>query len=578
MTDLAYQRTMGTPTEDKNILPNVQFFEKVHQMDIQTHRAHRKSTASLTSPTPSVKNEIYDMIVGDDHQVTTETTVDTPLSPPPQIPFPMDQEIKTELIETPKKKFTLLEEALNAAIPDRNILNSVPLETENVPIKMDADALITSHSLLKGIGKKKGRFGFKAGFKFKGFKGASKKRNFILGKKTKKSVAENLKEVFSKHPNEVSSKHFDLVTGGVGGEGATVGAVGESEIPSTSFEINPSPKYINEDGELIKIVRMKQEEIINCICAFTEEDGLMIQCELCLCWQHGTCFNIERENQVPEKYVCSFCKNPHKERKSMKYIHDQEWLYEGKLPFANYHVLNPKLEERFKMLKESHQLTGNLLELKTFLHSLQVKINISKNKDHPKLYLWSKSWEDTVPERNEKFDIKTEELVNLLEQETKDEIKDFNTPSRRGTQNENSESKLSKTDESGGSLLTDLLQTPGGTSIDFAQIHRTPKQPNVPQPEAIIDPAECQIRLLSHISKQQDLAMNRLDEIENLVLGLESLDPKAQTVDDHRLKSTIKMLIRDLGTMRKISEVNVPAVNENVVVLPANQSSYQGFL
>lgn len=570
MTDLAYQRTMGTPTEEttpKNILPNVQFFEKVHQMDIQTHRVHRKSTASLTSPTSSVKNEIFDMIVGDDpNPQIIQNSTDTPLSPPPQIPFPMDQEPQTELCETPKKKFTLLEEALNAAIPDRNLLNSVPLVTESVPIKMDADELIQSHSLLKGIGKKKGRFGYKAGFKFKGFKGNSKKRNFILGKKTKKSVAENLKQVFSKHPDEISSsKIFDL-------------GIGVAEVlPSTSADVNPSPKYINEDGELIKIVRMKQEEIINCLCAFTEEDGLMIQCELCLCWQHGTCFGIERENQVPEKYVCFICKNPQKERKSMKYIHDQEWLYEGKLPFANYHVPNPKHEERFKMLKESHQLTGNLLELKTFLHSLQVKINISKNKDHPKLYLWSKSWEDQQPERNEKFDIKTEELVDLLEQETKDEIKDFNTPSRRGTENEKSESKLSKTDESGGSLLTDLLQTPGGTSIDFAMTHRTPKQPNIPQPEAIIDDAECQIRLLNHISKQQDLAMNRLDEIENLVVGLESMDPKGQNVDDHRLKSTIKMLIRDLGTMRKISEVNVPVVNENVVVQPVT-SSIQGFM
>lgn len=558
MTDLAYQRTMGTPTDEtttpKNLLPNVQFFEKVHQMDIQTHRAHRKSTASLTSPTSSVKNEIFDVIVGEEVKPT-----DTPLSPPPQIPFPMDQEIKTELVETPKKKFTLLEEALNAAIPDRNLLNSVPLVTESVPIKMDADELIQSHSLSKG-GKKKGRFAYKAGFKFKGFKGNSKKRNFIMGKKTKKSVAENLKEVFSKHPDEVSSKAFELVAG--------------TEIPAASLELNPSPKYINEDGELIKIVRMKQEEIINCLCAFTEEDGLMIQCELCLCWQHGTCFGIERENQVPEKYVCFICKNPQKERKSMKYIHDQEWLYEGKLPFANYHVPNPKHEERFKMLKETHQLTGNLLELKTFLHSLQVKINISKNKDHPKLYLWSKPWEEVLPTQPEKFDIKTEELVDLLEQETKNEIKDFNTPSRRQTENEKSESKMSKTDESGGSLLTDLLQTPGGTSIDF---HRTPIKPNIPQPEAIIDPAECQIRLLNHISKQQDLAMNRLDEIENLVMELESLDPKAQAVDDQRLKSTIKMLIRDLGTMRKISEVNVPSVHENVIV-QAVAPAYHGYM
>lgn len=56
------------------------------------------------------------------------------------------------------------------------------------------------------------------------------------------------------------------------------------------------------------------------------------QCDICLCWQHGLCNNIKKETEVPEKYVCSFCLNPIRQRKSKKFLHDQDWLKEGKLP------------------------------------------------------------------------------------------------------------------------------------------------------------------------------------------------------------------------------------------------------
>ena len=29
------------------------------------------------------------------------------------------------------------------------------------------------------------------------------------------------------------------------------------------------------------------DELVHCICDFKEESGLMIQCEICLTWQHG---------------------------------------------------------------------------------------------------------------------------------------------------------------------------------------------------------------------------------------------------------------------------------------------------
>lgn len=272
-----------------------------------------------------------------------------------------------------------------------------------------------------------------------------------------------------------------------------------------------SPRFINENGEVIKIVSMKKEEIINCMCGYGEEDGLMVQCELCLCWQHGICNGFERDTQVPDKYVCYICRNPQGGRESRKYIHDQDWLYEGKLPVASYHAPNSKHATRFDILKQSHTLGGNLLELKRFMHSLKVKINIAEKKDHPKMYLWSKKWESSPP---------------------------------RGGNG----------DLSG---IVPLNSTPQ-TAVKTEQ----KPVPQIPVPEAPIDPAECQAILLEHIQKQQNAAMARLQAIEAQIIALEAYDDKAELLESPtaknypKTKQTIHMLLNDLDKMKKISAIH----------------------
>jgi len=257
---------------------------------------------------------------------------------------------------------------------------------------------------------------------------------------------------------------------------------------------------------------MRQEEIINCLCSYTEEDGLMIQCELCLCWQHGICNGIEKESQVPEKYVCYICRNPQKGRESMKYIHDQDWLYEGKLPIANYHGNSPAEKETFELLKRSHTLTGNLLETRKFLHSLKVKMAIAGNKDHPKMYLWAKKWEDSVKEEDSK---------NMFSKD----------------------SEMKNLDE----MLKDVK--------DDQKLIEEKIQPTIPQPEAPIEPGECQYRLLEHIKMQQQKVKDRLDSIEYQISEIEMLDG-GQEMDDAQVREVLSLLIRDLAVMKKISKIN----------------------
>ncbi|KAI4502468.1 hypothetical protein M0802_002380 [Mischocyttarus mexicanus] len=148
------------------------------------------------------------------------------------------------------------------------------------------------------------------------------------------------------------------------------------------------------NGEMVKVEQLRREEIINCTCGYMEEDGLMIQCDLCLCWQHGHCNSIEKEKDVPEKYVCYICRNPFRERPSKKYYHDQDWIKEGKLPSLSTRKKNQTLvNTRTAVLKRSYDLVSALLQMQQILRSLRVKINVAQKKDHPKLYLWAKNWE-----------------------------------------------------------------------------------------------------------------------------------------------------------------------------------------
>lgn len=280
---------------------------------------------------------------------------------------------------------------------------------------------------------------------------------------------------------------------------------GSGSFAATSSNENDMPQYIKENGELIKIVHMRQEEIINCICGYGEEDGLMIQCELCLCWQHGFCNNIDKESEVPEKYICFICRNPQHGRDSFRFRHDQDWLFEGKLPVGNYHQQDiPRQRKRTEILKRNHTYTGNLLELKDFMHSLRVKLSIARNKQHPKLYLWAKKWNNNKTS-SEAVKLKTDFSRTL--QDNKDDIKTLYP-----------DMPLCSLPNIKTELMDDVsMKTPSTMkeeSCSSSPIRTSQPQPHVPQPEAAIDSTICQQNLLEHIKSQQGEVLKRLDVIE----------------------------------------------------------------
>ncbi|XP_033011772.1 PHD finger protein 20-like protein 1 isoform X2 [Lacerta agilis] len=128
-------------------------------------------------------------------------------------------------------------------------------------------------------------------------------------------------------------------------------------------------------------------EIVRCICEMDEENGFMIQCEECLCWQHSVCMGL-LEDSIPEQYICYVCRDPPGQRWSAKYLYDKDWLNSGHmcgLSFLkeNYSHLNAK------KIVSTHHLLADVYGVMEILRGLQLKIGILKNKHHPDLHLWA---------------------------------------------------------------------------------------------------------------------------------------------------------------------------------------------
>ncbi|XP_010184117.1 PREDICTED: PHD finger protein 20-like protein 1 [Mesitornis unicolor] len=148
------------------------------------------------------------------------------------------------------------------------------------------------------------------------------------------------------------------------------------DFDSTNFEESQ-----DEDDAL--------NEIVRCICELDEENGFMIQCEECLCWQHSVCMGL-LEDSIPEQYICYICRDPPGQRWSAKYLYDKDWLNNGHmcgLSFLkeNYSHLNSK------KIVSTHHLLADVYGVTEILHGLQLKIGILKNKHHPDLHLWAYS-------------------------------------------------------------------------------------------------------------------------------------------------------------------------------------------
>ncbi|XP_053414234.1 PHD finger protein 20-like protein 1 isoform X6 [Nycticebus coucang] len=352
------------------------------------------------------------------------------------------------------------------------------------------------------------------------------------------------------------------------------------DFDSTNFEESQ-----DEDDAL--------NEIVRCICEMDEENGFMIQCEECLCWQHSVCMGLLEES-VPEQYICYVCRDPPGQRWSAKYRYDKDWLNNGTmcgLSFLkeNYSHLNAK------KIVSTHHLLADVYGVTEVLHGLQLKIGILKNKYHPDLHLWACSGkrkdQDQIIAGVEKK-ITVQDTVNL--EEKKHIQNNHKEPPRLPLKMEGtyitSEHSYQKPQSFGQDCKSHV--DPGSSDDDdvssfeeeqeFQMGDKNHLQNSAKRGLPEKNPAEgntvfvyndnkgtgdpgdshlqWQLNLLTHIENVQNEVTSRMDLIEKEVDVLESwldftgeLEPPDPLARLPQLKRHIKQLLIDMGKVQQIA-------------------------
>ncbi|KFP09361.1 PHD finger protein 20 [Egretta garzetta] len=353
-------------------------------------------------------------------------------------------------------------------------------------------------------------------------------------------------------------------------------------------------------------------EIVRCVCEVKEENDFMIQCEECLCWQHGVCMGLLEDN-VPEKYTCYICQDPPGQRSSLKYWYEKEWLSNGHMHGLAF------LEENYshqnaKKIVATHQLLGDVQRVIEVLHGLQLKMSILQNKEHPDLKLWCHPWKHiTVDEK-----IRTKHIIHIEENCCKEETASYRTwngtveksstiPSveesyitsehcyqkprayypaieqrlvveTRGSAvddgvnriRENGDDALSE--RFGWNLDQEICKMENESKHNYSKVRESVSKKVSPEEaiemkllekdkEGVVNSQlQWQLNLLAHVESLQDEVIHRMDFIEKELDVLESwldytgeLEPPEPLARLPQLKHCIKQLITDLGKVQQIA-------------------------
>lgn len=351
------------------------------------------------------------------------------------------------------------------------------------------------------------------------------------------------------------------------------------------------------DARVIRDIHESDEvdELLHCICDFKEESGLMVQCEVCLTWQHGGCFEIETEEEVPESYVCFACRDPRLVRPSCKYAYDQDWLKKGRL--ATFPYIKDEVQSNCSLNqgKTINQLLGLIIEVMQVLTSLRHKLKILKAvPDHKDLKLWASSWKiPELPDSPVNGSIIEDEPIpdpslTLKEDATLGQIL---SDSKTILENPPAVAQDGDLKIPGGDLISFLTNYDGQSSphlvdgslsgsCDGKSANETasvsgfdvehPSKKMKVEPEANVKKEnvdsfslKCKKNLASHISKMHLKLSERLKLIENkmkeieLEMGCDGLSSEEAQADLVTFKDSLQGFYRDLESISSLQKISV---------------------
>ncbi|XP_040916759.1 PHD finger protein 20-like isoform X2 [Toxotes jaculatrix] len=329
-------------------------------------------------------------------------------------------------------------------------------------------------------------------------------------------------------------------------------------------------------------IETEECEVVRCVCEVDEENDFMIQCESCLCWQHGTCMGLYEDN-VPNNYICYYCRHAAGWRRAQRFLSEPDLLISGHMfglscVKENYSEINAsKITHTSRLLAHTHGLDQ-------VLSGLQLKISLLHSPSHPDLQLWrlpwrrqegprltssprgdpavcyvssehcyqkpGASWEKTEEREKERQTAAVKQEHDAEQKEIQPE--DINRPVTDTTADDSGNTATHADTHGDNSIKTEKHTHAGCEEHAHAQTH-------IPEPRPA-SVAECQLNLLDHveclhhqISTRMDLIERELDVLESWLDHSGELEPPDPLSRLPQLKQRIRRLLRDLCTVRCLS-------------------------
>uniref|UniRef100_A0A8C9STV8 PHD finger protein 20-like protein 1 n=1 Tax=Scleropages formosus TaxID=113540 RepID=A0A8C9STV8_SCLFO len=331
---------------------------------------------------------------------------------------------------------------------------------------------------------------------------------------------------------------------------------------TTESALLSGDEYRAADSSDLEPAMAEEEEyagdIVRCICEMDEENGFMIQCEECMCWQHSVCMGL-LEDCIPDQYVCYVCQDPPGQRLSAKYRHDKDWMTKGHMYGLSFLAENYSHSNAEKIVS-THQLMADVYSVSKVLHGLHLKMDILQNKHNPNLHLWTRSW------------------VRSGEDSVMDGLQDhvhLQAPSAHMDTYITSEHSYQKPPGPGPRCDRDAGMWPGQGALLPAEliphmVSHTLTVISVPgflnenfsedSTGQVQNCLQWQLNLLAHIEDVQSQLAGRMDLIEKELDVLESwldftgeLEPPDPLARLPQLKRRVKQLLTDLEKVQQIS-------------------------
>uniref|UniRef100_A0A1A8V455 PHD finger protein 20, b n=1 Tax=Nothobranchius furzeri TaxID=105023 RepID=A0A1A8V455_NOTFU len=296
-------------------------------------------------------------------------------------------------------------------------------------------------------------------------------------------------------------------------------------------------------------------EVVRCVCEVDEENDFMIQCESCLCWQHGTCMGLYEDN-VPHNYICYYCRQTTGWRRAQRFLSDPDLLIVGPM-FGLSCVKENYSEINASKISHTSHLLGQTHGLNQVLRGLQLKVSLLHSPSHCDLQLWRLPWRQdeglrlTSSPREEARVCYVSSEHCYQKPEASWETAEDRPPLVK--QEVDTEEKELRRDASEATCDTEVL------ALSDARCDLNTKPENMEE-QHTGSLAQCQLNLLEHvesvhhqISARMDLIERELDVLESWLDHSGELEPPDPLSRLSQLKQRIKGLLGDLCVVRRLA-------------------------